>query len=113
MSTIPPTIQTLLNSVPSRILVTNTVSNQLFALSRPTGNTVHDLLPYCTTEPPLNEAQVIALSDVVGSLRELVPLALAAAAGDKRSLRKLESAVGKRDAVGVVEFFVDEWEIEG
>ncbi|ENI01189.1 hypothetical protein COCC4DRAFT_148606 [Bipolaris maydis ATCC 48331] len=81
--------------------------------SRPTGNTVHDLLPYCTTEPPLNEAQVIALSDVVGSLRELVPLALAAAAGDKRSLRKLESAVGKRDAVGVVEFFVDEWEIEG
>ncbi|XP_014556346.1 hypothetical protein COCVIDRAFT_100055, partial [Bipolaris victoriae FI3] len=81
--------------------------------SHTTGNTVHDLLPYCTTEPLLNEAQVIALSDVVGSLRELVPLALAAAAGDERSLRKLESAVGKRDAVGLVEFFVDEWEIEG
>ncbi|EUC48756.1 hypothetical protein COCMIDRAFT_33830 [Bipolaris oryzae ATCC 44560] len=81
--------------------------------SHPTGNTVRDLLPYCTTEPPLNEAQVIALSDVVGSLRELVPLALAAAAGDERSVRKLESAVGKRDAVGVVEFFVDEWEVEG
>ncbi|EMD66942.1 hypothetical protein GGP41_005428 [Bipolaris sorokiniana] len=78
-----------------------------------TGNTVHDLLPYCTTEPPLNEAQVIALSDVVGSLRELVSLALAAAAGDERSMRKLESAVGERDAVNVVEFFVDEWEVEG
>ena len=61
----------------------------------------------------MNEAQVIALSDVVGSLRELVSLALAAAAGDERSMRKLESAVGERDAVNVVEFFVDEWEVEG
>lgn len=40
-------------------------------------------------------------------------LALAAAAGDERSMRKLESAVGERDAVNVVEFFVDEWEVEG
>jgi hypothetical protein len=81
--------------------------------SQLTGSTVRDLLPYCTTEPPLNEAQVIALSDVVGSLRELVPLVLAAASGDVDSVDKLENAVGQRAAANIIEFFVDEWEIEG
>lgn len=78
-----------------------------------TGNAVRDLLPYCTTEPPLDEAQVIALSDVVGSLRELVLLALAAASGDVSSIDKLEGALGERAAANIFEFFVDEWEIEG
>jgi hypothetical protein len=64
-------------------------------------------------EPPLNEAQVIALSDVVGSLRELVLLALSAASGDRGSVEKLGGAVGQQAARGIMEFFVDEWEIEG
>lgn len=81
--------------------------------TQPIGNTVRDLLPYCTTEPPLNEAQVIALSDVVGSLKELVLLALAAASGNVESTRRLECAVGGQAAANIVEFFVDEWEIEG
>jgi hypothetical protein len=64
-------------------------------------------------EPPLNEAQVVALSDVVGSLRELVLLALSAASGDRGSVEKLEGAVGQQAAMGIIEFFADEWEIEG
>lgn len=58
-------------------------------------------------------AQVIALSDVVGSLRELVLLALVAAVGDAESMGILEGAVGRQGAICVVEFFEDEWEIEG
>ncbi|KAI4673246.1 uncharacterized protein J4E88_008858 [Alternaria novae-zelandiae] len=81
--------------------------------SRTVGNAVNDLLPYCTTEPPLSQAQVIALSDVVGSLKELVVLALGAASGVPRSMEKLEGAVGSQAAVNIVEFFADEWEIEG
>jgi hypothetical protein len=77
------------------------------------GNAVSDLLPYCTTEPPLNEAQVIALSDVVGNLRELVVLALGAASGAAGCIEKLESAVGPRVAGNIAEFFANEWEIEG
>ncbi|KAH6879181.1 hypothetical protein BKA58DRAFT_111152 [Alternaria rosae] len=81
--------------------------------SRTIGNAVNDLLPYCTTEPPLSQAQVIALSDVVGSLRELVVLALGTASGAAGYMEKLEGAVGSRAAVNIVEFFADEWEIEG
>jgi hypothetical protein len=81
--------------------------------ARAIGNAANDLLPYCTTEPPLNGAQVIALSDVVGSLRELVILALGAASGAAGCMEKLEGAVGPRAAVNIAEFFTDEWEIEG
>ncbi|CAN9128356.1 unnamed protein product [Alternaria alternata] len=76
-------------------------------------NAVNGLLPYCTTEPPLDEAQVIALSDVVGSLRELATLALGAASGAAGCMKKLEGAVGPRAAGNIAEFFADEWEIEG
>jgi len=78
-----------------------------------TTNTIRDLLPYCTTESSLNEAQVIALSDVVGSLKELVLLALCAASGDMGSMQKLEGAVGQQSAANIVNFFADEWEIDG
>ena len=74
---------------------------------------VQHLLPYCTTEPPLTDAQVIALSDVVASLEELLVLALGAASGDGSRAARLEAAVGRRVAAGIVEFFVDEWEMEG
>lgn len=63
--------------------------------------------------PPLSEAQVIALSDVAGSLRELVLLALGAVAGDSGCVRKLEAAVGEETAVSIAEFFMDEWEMDG
>ncbi|KAI4907468.1 hypothetical protein J4E90_009497 [Alternaria incomplexa] len=81
--------------------------------SRTLGNAVNDLIPYCTTEPPLSQAQVIALSDVVGSLKELVVLALGAASGVPGSMEILEGAVGSQAAVNILEFFADEWEIEG
>ncbi|KAL6711968.1 hypothetical protein ACN47E_003011 [Coniothyrium glycines] len=77
---------------------------------RPPQNAVTDLLPFCTLGAPLNEAQVIALSDVVGSLKELALVALTAASGDRRSLARLESAVGQ-EAVNIVEFFTEEWEV--
>ncbi|KAI8939912.1 hypothetical protein NX059_003641 [Plenodomus lindquistii] len=76
-------------------------------------NAVSDLLPYCTMGPPLNEAQVIALSDAAGSLRELVLLSLGAFAGDPSCVRRLEGAVGRQAAGNIAEFFMDEWEIDG
>jgi hypothetical protein len=81
--------------------------------ARAIGNAVNDLLPYCTTEPPLGEAQVIALSDVAGSLRELVVLALGATSGTAGCMEKLDGAVGRQAAANIAEFFADEWEIEG
>jgi hypothetical protein len=56
--------------------------------------------------------QVIALSDVVGSLKELVLLALGASAGDEVCVDKLECAVGSETASNIMEFFVDEWEVD-
>jgi hypothetical protein len=75
-------------------------------------NAVTDILPYCTTEAPLRQDQVIALSDVVGSIKELVLLALGAAVGDIESLYKMEGAVGPETTRSIVEFFAEEWEIE-
>ncbi|KAF1912573.1 hypothetical protein BDU57DRAFT_370672 [Ampelomyces quisqualis] len=75
-------------------------------------NAVTDILPYCTTEPPLRQEQVIALSDIVGSVRELVILAVGAAAGDGACADKMEAAVGAQTTGCIVEFFAGEWEVE-
>jgi hypothetical protein len=75
-------------------------------------STVTTLLPYCTTGPPLQQDQVIALSDIVGSLRELVLLVRGAATGDAKCEEKLVGAVGTETASNIVGFFADEWEIE-
>ena len=64
-------------------------------------------------EPPLNSAQTIALSDIAGSLKELALLALGAASGDADCGEILDAAVGARTAANIIEFFVDEWEIDG
>ncbi|KAF1830331.1 hypothetical protein BDW02DRAFT_601774 [Decorospora gaudefroyi] len=81
--------------------------------TRGPGNVASDLLPYCTIGPPLNEAQVVALSDVVGSLSELVVLALRAASGDANCVDRLEDAVGQVAAANIAEFFAEEWEVGG
>ena len=74
---------------------------------------VNTLLPYCTAERPLNESQVIATTDVAGSLKELVLLALGAKDGEKECVSRLEGALGSEQAVaGVVDFFSDEFELE-
>jgi hypothetical protein len=75
-------------------------------------NAITDILPYCTTEPPLREEQVIALSDVVGSVKELVLLAVGTAAGDIVCADRMEAAVGAQTTGGIVEFFAGEWEVE-
>jgi hypothetical protein len=75
-------------------------------------NAVTEILPYCTTEPPLGQDQGIALSDVVGSIRELVLLALGAAGGDVDSVGRMEDAVGPEITKNIVEFFAEEWEVE-
>lgn len=49
----------------------------------------------------------------MASLEELLVLALGAASGDGSRAARLEAAVGRRVAAGIVEFFVDEWEMEG
>jgi hypothetical protein len=77
-----------------------------------TESAVTDVLPFCTTEPPLKQEQVIALSDVVGSVKELVVLALSAAAGEHGGIAKMDSALEPRTARNIVEFFSEEWEME-
>jgi hypothetical protein len=74
---------------------------------------VTDVLPYCTTEPPLTQEQVITLSDVAGSVKELVLLALTAAAGDRVSTERINAALGQNTANNIIDFFLDEWEVEG
>ncbi|KAF2626798.1 hypothetical protein BU25DRAFT_491736 [Macroventuria anomochaeta] len=77
------------------------------------GSAVTTLLPYCTAEVPLNESQVIAVTDVAGSLKELVLLALRAKDGDEECVGRLEGALGSEQALaGIVDFFSDEFEIE-
>lgn len=88
----------------------NTVPREQLNLPQ---NVVKHLLPYCTTEPPLTGPQVLALSDTAATLRELVLLALGAASGDAELAVRLEDGVGSQIAVNIVEFFADEWEIEG
>lgn len=77
------------------------------------GSAVTTLLPYCTAEAPLDEDQIIAVTDIAGSLKELVLLALRAKDGDEEELCRLEVALGNEYAVaGVVDFFSDEFEIQ-
>lgn len=80
---------------------------------QPPRNAVLDLLPYCTAGAPLNQAQIVALSDTVGSLKELALMAVAAAAGEQDCMAKLAGALGEDEAVNVVEFFAGEWEVCG
>ncbi|KAL1609141.1 hypothetical protein SLS59_001504 [Nothophoma quercina] len=76
-------------------------------------NAVTTLLPYCTADIPLNEGQVIALTDIAGSLKELVLLALGAKDGDSECTSMLEGALGSQQAVSsVLDFFSDEFEVE-
>lgn len=75
-------------------------------------NAVTDILPFCTTEATLRQDQVIALSDVVGSVKELVLLALGAADNESGCADKMEGAVGPETTRNIVEFFAEEWEVE-
>jgi hypothetical protein len=70
------------------------------------------LLATSTTSTPLGRAQVFALSDEAGCLRELVLLALGARAGEPGCVARLVSAVGEEGAQAVVEFWGDEWVVE-
>lgn len=77
------------------------------------GSAATTLLPYCTADAPLNESQVIAVTDVAGSLKELVLLALGAKDGHEDCMLRLGSALGSEQAlVGVVDFFSGEFELE-
>jgi hypothetical protein len=61
----------------------------------------------------LDESQVISLTDVAGSLQELVLLALGAKDGDEACLNVFLDAMGSDQAVAnVVDFFCDEFEMD-
>ncbi|KAF9699379.1 hypothetical protein EKO04_002375 [Ascochyta lentis] len=76
-------------------------------------NAASTFLPYCTAEISLNEEQVIAVTDIAGSLKELVLLTLGAKDGDEECKSRLESALGgEQAAAGVLDFFSDEFAIE-
>lgn len=73
-------------------------------------NAFADLLPFCTTGLPLTETQAINLSDVAGSLKEMMLIALQARV-DERVMAELQNVVGEQAAEGIVNFFGDEFEI--
>lgn len=69
------------------------------------------LLSCCSAGTPLNETQVIAVTDIAGSLKELVLLALGTKDGDEECVHRLGSALGSEQALaGVVDFFSGEFE---
>jgi hypothetical protein len=73
--------------------------------ARPQGpaspNAAIDLLRWCTADMPLNNEQVIALSDVAGSLKELMMLALTAKV-DEGASEQLIRAVGEDATAGTL-----------
>ncbi|KAF3039309.1 hypothetical protein E8E12_000511 [Didymella heteroderae] len=74
---------------------------------------VTTLLPYCSADVALNGSQVIAVTDVAGSLKELVLLALGAKNGNEDCMHVLRSALGgEQISAGIVDFFSDEFEVE-
>jgi hypothetical protein len=75
--------------------------------AKPAMNAATDLLPYCIADTCMSQDQVIALSDVAGSIKDLALLALGAAV-DKRARSILEHAVGPEAATSIIEFFNDE-----
>lgn len=74
---------------------------------------VMDLLPYCTTQTKLlGRAEVISFSDVAGSLREVVLLALRDSGVEDEVMGGLEGALGPDGAKGVREFWRNEWAVD-
>ncbi|KAF1949437.1 hypothetical protein CC80DRAFT_598892 [Byssothecium circinans] len=71
-------------------------------------NIFTDILPYCILEGQLTEDQVINLSDLAGSLKEVMLLALQARE-DPHVKGALIQAVGENAANGIVEFFEGEF----
>ena len=69
-----------------------------------------DILPYCTSELPLTQDQVIALSDIAGNIKGVMLLALHAKLNEHVA-KILVNAVGQEAAKGIVDFFSDEFEI--
>ena len=72
-----------------------------------------DLLPYCTTRTKLlSRAEVISFSDVAGSFREVVLLALRTSGAEDEEMGGLEGALGPDGAKGVREFWHNEWVVD-
>ncbi|KAK7191789.1 hypothetical protein DPSP01_007174 [Paraphaeosphaeria sporulosa] len=80
------------------------------ANNQPPKSAYRDLLPYCTVDTPLTEQQVVRLSDIAGSLREVVALAVRARTNE-RARAVLREALGEGVARGVVEFWEEEFEV--
>lgn len=107
MPRIAPQKSCMRNPPPPRLTTTRIAANPPDAAPK---NAVTDLLPYCTTETPLSEAQIIALSDLASSLKDVMLLAMQAKT-DERVAANLVRAVGPEAAGGIVEFFTDEYEL--
>lgn len=98
------------------------ITSSMHALAAPSRSTVpntqhqrpktayRDLLPYCTVEMPLDDQELVGLSDLAGSLREVMLLALRAKTNGQCQ-RQLELAVGVDATRGIVDFFADEFEV--
>jgi hypothetical protein len=69
------------------------------------------LLPWCTSDGRLSNEQAIALSDLGGSLKEVMLVALSAAV-DEGPKQDIERAVGKAAAGPVIEFWTEEFAVD-
>ena len=59
---------------------------------------------------PLNEQQIIGLSDIAGSLKEVMLLGMRAQTHESYAMQ-IENVVGADAMRGIVDFFRDEFEI--
>ncbi|EON64244.1 hypothetical protein W97_03475 [Coniosporium apollinis CBS 100218] len=85
-------------------------------------NAAMELLPFCTTSPPMRQETVIRLTDVFSSLRDVAALGgvdMDVDGRDEGSVARAEEAVrglvemfGEEEARAVVEFWKEEWVAE-
>ncbi len=78
-------------------------------------NAAMELLPFCTTSPPMRQATVIRLTDVaaLGSVdMDVCGRDEGSVARAEEAMRGLVEMVGEEEARAVVEFWKEEWVAE-
>jgi len=96
---------------PPYIPIQQPACHPIIQRSAATKTAIHDLLPFCTTEAPLTQEQVIGLSDLAGNLKEIMVLALWAKTNKMHAADRLRVVAGPRAISGIMDFFSDEFEM--
>lgn len=69
-------------------------------------NAALDVLPYCTTDAPMRQEALVALTDQTTCLRDVASLR------EEDMQRLLEGGMSEEDVGGVLGFWAEEWVVE-